>query len=123
MQSSQLLDDAENLCEKILLLIDSIPPDTISEKGKEKAKTKIISIKKDISISKKKIMMRTAKGAELADKVKNSASKFEKKLIKISELQLNKTKEDLSFSAELNELESDLTKMTTYWHSFEAVIT
>lgn len=115
------LDDAEAACIKILKTLDKFPHNTNIEVIKEK----ITSIQKDITVSKKKIMMKSAEGAKLSQAVKHSALKLEKELTNLSKQTNPEVIDNLlnSLSIPLKELESNVFKTTMYWRSFEAVIT
>ncbi len=116
---SDLLEDAEVSCTNILRILENLE---VSPKEELEAVTiKMGNILRDISLSKKKIMMKSAKGAALSEKVKNSASSLEKTLRDVPRHQDSKGIDDLF--DQLSDLESNVSNVITYWRSFEAVLT
>jgi Mn-dependent DtxR family transcriptional regulator len=74
---SELLKEAEVSCTNILQILEKLE---IFPKEKTKEITnKMANILRDISISKKKIMMKSAKGAELSEKGKKRAHRVLRK--------------------------------------------
>jgi hypothetical protein len=116
---SELLKEAEISCTNILQILEKL--EIFPKEKTKEATNKMANILRDISISKKKIMMKSAKGAELSEKVKKSASGLEKTLKDVSRHQDSKMIDYLS--DQLSELESNVSNVTIYWRSFEAVLT
>ncbi len=116
---SHPLKEAEVSCTNIVHLLENLVVFP-KEKG-EDIKTKVTKILRNIVSSKKKIMMRSAKGVALSENVKNSALSLETTLMDLSRNQDSKVIEHLS--DQLNELELNVSNVLTYWHSFEAVLT
>ena len=116
---SELLKEAEVSCTNILQILENL--EVFPKEKMEEITNKMLNILRDISLSKKKIIMKTAKGAALSEKVKESASVLQKTLRDISGHQDSKAIDNLS--DQLSELESNVSNVTIYWHSFEAVIT
>ena len=116
---SDLLKKAEISCTNILQILENL--EVFPKEKMEEIINKMVNILRDISLSKKKIMMKSAKGAALSEKVKKSASGLEKTLRDVSRHQDSKVIDNLS--NQLSELESNVSNVTIYWHSFEAVLT
>ena len=116
---SHPLNEAEVSCTNSLALLKNfhvIPKETMEE-----ITTKVTKLLKNISISKKKVMMRSAKGATLSEKVKMSALNLEKTVKEVSESQDSTIIATLSH--QIRELELHVSNVVTYWHSFEATLT
>jgi hypothetical protein len=115
------LDDTETICLNILKKLDELPHGLPVEDVKER----MAGIQRDIAVAKKKIMMRSAEGVEISEAVKKSALKLEGALSGLSKKTNPKVVGNLSTSLSglLKELESDVSKATIYWRSFESVIT
>jgi hypothetical protein len=116
---NDLLKEAEVSCTGILQILENV--EIFPKEKMEGITTKIIKILTDISLSKRKIMMKSAKGAALSEKVKKSAAGLEKTLRDVSNHQDSKMIDNLS--DQLSELESNVANVTIYWRSFEAVLT
>jgi len=116
---SELLEEAEVSCTSILRTLENL--EVFPKEKMEAITTKIVNILRDISLSKKKIMMKSAKGAALSEKVKKSASGLEKTLMGLSR-HIDSKMIDSLFD-QLSELELNVSNVITYWRSFEAVLT
>ena len=116
---SDLLEEAEVSCTSILRILENL--EVFPKEKMEAITTKMVNILRDISLSKKKIMMKSAKGAELSEKVKKSASGLEKTLRDLPRQEDSKVIDSLF--DQLSELELNVSNVITYWRSFEAVLT
>lgn len=116
---SDLLKEAEVSCTNILQILENL--EVFPKEKMEEITTKMVNVFRDISLSKKKIMMKSAKGAALSEKVKKSAYGLEKTLRDVSRHQDSKVIDNLS--DQFSELESNVSNVITYWRSFEAVLT
>ncbi len=116
---SYSLKEAEVSCTNILQILENL--EIFPKEKMEEIKTKVTNIHRNIFSSKKKIMMRSAKGAALSEKVKNSTLSLEKTLSDITRNKDSKVIENLP--NQLSELELNVSNMITYWRSFEAVLT
>ena len=120
---SVLLQDTENLCNDILQMLDNVPLEVLSDVNDLKGR--IDGVRKSVSISMKKFMVRTDKGKELSNHAKTTAIEIKESL---DELRKN-TGSDLSKNmvesviANVNKLEKDAQKVEMYWRSYEAAIT
>jgi len=123
LKLSVLLQDTENLCNDILQILDNIPFEVLS--NVKDLKEKIDGVRKSVSISMKKFMVRTDKGKELSNHAKTTAMEIKESL---DELQKN-TGSELSKNlvefiiTNVNKLEKDAQKVEMYWRSYEAAIT
>ena len=116
---SHPLKEAEVSCTNILQILEN--PEVFPKEKMEEIKTKVANILRNILLSKKKVMMRSAKGEALSEKVKNSALSLEKTLRDISRHQDSNVIENIS--DQLSELELNVSNVITYWRSFEAALT
>lgn len=115
------MEDAEFACIRVLEELDKLSPEPKLKEIIER----LGKIQKDIILSKSKIMMKSRKGVELSKNVKNSSMKFEREFEDISGIESAKDRSDSlgSLLNSLEEFESEVSKMTTSWRSFEANIT
>ncbi|UCH02615.1 MAG: hypothetical protein JSV20_02185 [Candidatus Bathyarchaeota archaeon] len=113
------MKEAEVSCTNMLQLLET--KEIFPTEKMEEIKTKVANILKNVLLSKKKVMMRSAKGAVLSEKVKNSALSLEKTIKDITRHQDAKVKENVD--DQLSVLESDVSNVVIYWRSFEAVLT
>ncbi len=123
LKLSVLLQDTENLCSDILQMLDNVPFEVLSNVNE--LRDRIDGVRKSVSISMKKFMVRTDKGKELSNHAKTTAMEIKESL---DELQKN-TGSDLSRNlvesiiANVHKLEKDAQKVEMYWRSYEAAIT
>ena len=88
-------------------------------------KDRIDGVKKSVSVSKKKFMVRTDKGKELSNHAKKNAMELKDSLEELQKNQGSKAEENLARSvvANVDRLEKDAQKVEMYWRSYEAAIT
>jgi len=123
LKLSVLLQDTENLCNDILQILDNFSYEVLSNVND--VKDRIDGVRKSVSISMNKFMVRTDKGKELSNHAKKTAMEIKESL---DELQKNTSSElsknlEESIIAKVNKLEKDAQKVEMYWRSYEAAIT
>jgi hypothetical protein len=120
---SVILQDTENLCNDIFQKFDNIPYETLDNISD--LKDRIEGVKKSVSVSKKKFMVRTEKGKELSNHAKTTAMEIRDSLDELLKNQGSETSEKHAKSVltNLERLEKDAQKVEMYWRSYEAAIT
>ncbi len=123
LKLSLLLQDTGNLCSDILQMLDNVPFEVLSNVND--LKDRIDGVRKSVSISMKKFMVRTDKGKELSNHAKTTAMEIKESLDKLqkntgSDLSRNLVE---SIVANVHKLEKDAQKVEMYWRSYEAAIT
>ena len=104
-------------------MLDNVPFEVLNNVND--LKDRIDSVRKSVSISMKKFMVRTDKGKELSNYAKTTAIEIKESL---DELQKNSDSEVFeklieSIISNVNKLEKDAQKVEMYWRSYEAAIT
>jgi len=120
---SVILQDTENLCNDTFQKFDNVSFETLD--NIIDLKGRIEGVKKSVSVSKRKFMVRTEKGKELSNQAKTTAIKLRDSLDELlknqgSEMSENHAKSVLT---NLERLEKDAQKVEMYWRSYEAAIT
>lgn len=110
----QPLAETETICRGIITVLTSTE---ISKDSAQAMKSRIEAILPKIVESKKKLMLRSPKGRELAADALNNATKLNE-LIKATQAKTGDT-----ISSQLGLLESSVNKIEIYWKSFEYVTT
>jgi hypothetical protein len=104
-----ILSEAESLCQQVL---DILPSMKLSNEA-----TLIASLQtavKSICVSRRKIMVRSAKGQELATEIASAAANL---------YHAASAKESSDISRHLEQLEAPVKKLEIFWRSFEYATT
>ncbi len=120
---SVLLQDTENLCNEIFQVLENVSFEALDNLSE--LKDRIKAIKKSVSVSKNKFMVRTDKGKELSNLAKTTAMELKNSLKELQKNKESEVSEELVKSVidNLNRLEKDAQKVDMYWRSYEAAIT
>jgi hypothetical protein len=104
-------------------MLDNVPFEVLS--NVKDIKDRIEGVKKSVSISMKKFMVRTDKGKELSNHAKITAMELKESLDKLQKNTGSEVSENLveSLIANVDKLEKDAQKVEMYWRSYEAAIT
>ena len=104
-------------------MLDNVPFEVLNNVNE--LKDRIDSVRKSVSISMKKFMVRTDKGKELSNHAKTTAIEIKESLDELeknSDSELSKNLVE-SIITNVNKLEKDAQKVEMYWRSYEAAIT
>jgi hypothetical protein len=104
-------------------MLDNVPFEALS--NVKDIKDRVEGVKKSVSISMKKFMVRTDKGKELSNHAKTTAMELKESLDKLQKNTGSEVSENLveSLIANVDKLEKDAQKVEMYWRSYEAAIT
>jgi len=88
-------------------------------------KDRIEGVRKSVSVSKNKFMVRTDKGKELSNHAKTTAMELKDSVEELQKNQDSEASENIvnSIITNVNRLEKDAQKVDMYWRSYEAAIT
>jgi len=122
---STALEDAEKTCDEVLSLLDGISTRTLPLKVKEDMRKRVGSVRSLLSTSKKKMMMRTKMGKQLAQQGDINLKELERVVDELSKESRAKLVEELFNKAleQLTKVEADVDKIVMYWKNYEAVLT
>lgn len=121
---SIILQETEDLCDEILEALKDMPANELGEKRLSEIMKRIEGIKNSVSRSKKKIMVRTEQGKKLSMKAKSVAVKLSNEVKELKICKSPSSAETLeSVIAGIDQLEREVSKVETYWKSYEAAIT
>jgi hypothetical protein len=119
---SVILQHTEEICRRIQTIVETTEPIDLDVKSYELIKSKITAVIASVSRSKKKIMVRTEKGKELSTTTQNVASELENMVTEMQKSRVDTTAQD-AVLALITQLEKEMSKVETYWRSYEAAIT
>ena len=122
VELSVILQNTEEICRRIQTLIKTLNPTDLNAKSYDIITSKIIPIIASVSRSKKKIMVRTEKGKELSLDAQNVAGELENAIKEIQKSSVDTASQDAA-AALITQLEKEVSKVETYWKSYEAAIT
>lgn len=117
-----ILQNTEEICRRIQTLIKTLDPTDLDAKSYDIITSKIIAIIASVSRSKKKIMVRTEKGKELSLAAQNVACELENAIKEMQKSSVDTASQDAA-AALITQLEKEVSKVETYWKSYEAAIT
>jgi len=120
---SVLLQDTENLCNEIYQILENVSFKSLDNIND--LKDRIEAVKKSVSVSKNKFMVRTDKGKELSNHAKTTAMELKDSLNELQKNQESEASKELvkSVISNVNRLEKDAQKVDMHWRSYEAAIT
>ena len=122
---SSSLELAEKNCDEILKIFASISTQNLPLNEREEMKKRVIRIQTLLAEAKKKVLMKTQKGKQLAQQSYIDIENFQRSIQKISrESDNNRVVKVLdTVSKQLTKVEDDIDKIVTFWKSYEMVIT
>jgi hypothetical protein len=122
VELSIILQNTEEICRRIQTLVETLDPTDIDAKSYGIITSKITDIIASVSRSKKKIMVRTEKGKELSTDAQNVACELENIITEMQKSSVNTASQDAATTL-ITQLEKEVSKVETYWKSYEAAIT